>query len=253
MIKSNDTIYKLQISFDGLEYVKKTIDSKISCFNIDKNGQSHLNRCNFIAIYDLLTNNSNIIDLCVYDRPNRFDNSTVYCGYYDERNRKLVAHELEYKSGITNKFIKEFYDNCDWDINNRELTYKNIINNILNYNLINILIKNICKEFYVKYIDIYLLDKHIRIHGVNKLCLIIDTITIIIDETKPSNNRKIKIYKEFNEFYQNRDKTKNYQIIKDIHNLCIIEELDDTNIIDKDAEIDKLKKENEMLKKFYIC
>ena len=51
---------------------------------------------------------------------------------------------------------------------------------------------------------------------------------------------------------QNRDNTKNYQIIKDINNLCIIEELDDTNIIDKDAEIEKLKKENQMLRQFYI-
>jgi len=261
MIRSNSKVYKFKICIDGytLDYAQKYIDKNIlnkyhyvECQNSYTSCDKHFGT---IIIYDKCMNNK-IIDLCI-----SFTDIKYYWTYKNKNknNNNQEIYIVPYKLDIQNKYIAEIYDNIkDVKVANKELIYNHIYDNILNYNLINILIKNICKDFFVEYIDISLTEiyndgGHRNKYGytgkLNKIT-VIDTITIIIDETKSSNNRKIKIYKEFNEFYQNRDDTKNYQIIKDINNLCIIEELD--NYIDKDAEIEKLKKENEMLKKFYI-
>jgi hypothetical protein len=277
MIRSNSKVYKFKISIgNSLDYAQKYIDKQIiNCGTKIPNcngyyGSNDYSRGiqvyndNTIMIYDMCKNynyKNNIINLCI----SKYRNN--YWSYQDKTN--FIGYEILQKIENTNKYIKEIYDENDIDILNIDMIYKHIYSNILNYNLINILIKNICKDFFVEYIDISLTEIYAEFNGLNRddKITVIDTITIIIDETKQSNNRNIKIYKEFNDFYQNRDNKKNYQIIKDINNLCIIEELESIQnllenkdlikspqeiIIDKDLEIEKLKKEIQELKKFYI-
>jgi hypothetical protein len=269
MIKNNSKVYKFKISIgNSLDYAKKYINEKIigigyyrgmtdfPIFDKYMDGT--------ILIYDELMNKQKIIELNV----SHYNNNVYWC--IDDSSNIQTKYARQNRYEYENKYIMGFYNNFDYDsINHKNYDLiKHIYSNILNYNLINILIKNVCKDFFVEYIDITLRDIACTlVHNIEAAKYTIDTITIIIDETKPSNNRNIKIYKEFNDFYQNRDSTKKYKIIKDINNLCIIEELESTQnlsenkdltkspqeiIINKDLEIEKLKKEIQELKKFYI-
>ena len=87
------------------------------------------------------------------------------------------------------------------------------------------------------------------------------------------NNRKIKFYENFSDFYRTKNKDINYKIIQEPigDGQCLIEEIEkviepiqnieqkqeviktsEDIIREKDAEIEKLKKEIQELKKFYI-
>ena len=188
-------------------------------------------------------------------------------------NNKYLFHKYKENYDDNNDIIKDLYTNFDIK------KYKNVLNNwiydhiyskIINNDIINIILQNFCKYHFVKHIYIKLQKYHIKNkNNDNDYIQILDTITFIIDETKEpkeSNNRKITFYKNFYDFYKIRDVNKDYKILKE-DEFVLIEELDTiqdiTQLIkniktsvdiirEKDAEIEKLKKEIQKLKKFYI-
>ena len=188
-------------------------------------------------------------------------------------NNKYLFHKYIENYGDNNDIIKDLYKNFDINkhkniIDNK--IYNHIYSKIINHDIVNILLQNFCKYHYIKHIDIKLQKYHIKDkYDENNYILILDTITFIIDETKEpkeSNNRKITFYKNFYDFYKIRDSNKNYKILKE-DEFVLIEELDtiqditkpienkktsDDIIREKDAEIEKLKREIQELKKFYI-
>jgi peptidoglycan hydrolase CwlO-like protein len=96
----------------------------------------------------------------------------------------------------------------------------------------------------------------------------------VINETKQSNNRKIKFYEHFSDFYRTKNDDMIYKIIQEPigDGYCLIEEIENKEenktekieqtqeviktsndiIKEKDEEIEKLKQEIIELKKFYI-
>jgi hypothetical protein len=106
--------------------------------------------------------------------------------------------------------------------------------NFLNY---------ICKKHHILDFDIYINKTP------NEEYLKID---IVVDDSKISNFHKIEIYKNKYDFFESKEEDKKYKLFENNNMICA-GIYNTENIIDKDAEIDKLKKENEMLKQFYIC
>jgi hypothetical protein len=160
-----------------------------------------------------------------------------------------------------NIYFKDMYINFSkYKYADKQRYYTCIDDSIKNHKIISILINNFCKLHYIGNINITL-QKHKTNHN-----FVLETITFIIDEIKESNNRKIKFYEHFSDFYRTKNNDINYKIIQepigDGH--CLIEELDSIQNIEqkqeiiktseaiireKDIEIDKLKKEIEKLKK----
>jgi hypothetical protein len=77
-------------------------------------------------------------------------------------------------------------------------------------------------------------------------------IDIVVDDSKISNFNEIEIYKNKYDFFESKEEDKKYKLFEN-NNMIFAGIYNTENIIDKDAEIEKLKKENEMLKQFYIC
>ena len=100
----------------------------------------------------------------------------------------------------------------------------------------------ICKKHHILDFDIYINktpnEEYLKIN-------------IIADDSKIPNFNKIKIYEDKYDFFKEKDENKKYKLFQS-NDMIFAGIYDKENIIDKDAEIEKLKKENEMLKKFYI-
>lgn len=204
-------------------------------------------------------NKDNVYNITQYNRKiyESFDENNMYLkGLYDELNIENILENDKNEDIIENKIRMCKYRNFYTDREYTDIIHDFVLQQIRNCNIINIILKNFCKEHYIEHVDIIFK---------NGGC-IFDSITIIIDETKESNNRKITFYKNFYDFYKIRDSNKNYKILKE-DEFVLIEELDTTQDItkpieiiktsediikEKDTEIDKLKKEILEFKKFYI-
>lgn len=207
-------------------------------------------------------NKDNVYDITQYNKKiyESFDENNIYLkGLYDELDIENILENDRNEDILENKIRMRKYRNFYANRKYTDIIHDYVLQQIRNCNIINIILKNFCKEHYIEHVDIIFK---------NGGC-IFDTITIIIDETKEpkeSNNRKITFYKNFYDFYKIRDSNKNYKILKE-DEFVLIEELDtiqditkpienkktsDDIIREKDAEIDKLKREIQELKKFYI-
>lgn len=219
-----------------------------------------------VVIYTLCDINNN--------KPDKINLSTndINCALYLKNHipsNKSSSFKISQSFEENNIYVKHIY-------NNSSISDSTLRNNILNHELIHILIDNFCKLHYIENIKVTLHE----IPGLPSIfnpipgsLKFLETITFIIDETKEPNNRKIKFYEHFSDFYRTKNNdvnnNVNYKIIQEPYGdgCCLIEEIDPTqnimqnieikksqeNIIaDKDTEIYKLKKEIEELKKFYI-
>jgi hypothetical protein len=241
-------------------YLNCTISSckaycvEIDNFNLRHNPKGNIYSAQFFTLYDINNNKPNKINLL---------SNNINCKLYLESTRptnNFKSFEISKSLEKNNIYIKQIYDDNTMQIDD----ISNLQGVILNHKLIHILIDNFCKLHYIKNIKVTL-------HSYNPSVSLefLETITFIIDETKESNNRKIKFYEHFSDFYRTTNNDVNYKIIQQPigDGYCLIEELDSIKNItqnieikktqkdifaEKDAEIDKLKKEIEELKKFYI-
>ena len=175
-------------------------------------------------------NRDNVYDITQYNLKlyESFGENNIYLkGLYDEldienilendRNEDILRNKIRMKKNNVLLTGIEYID-----IEYIDIIHDYVLRQIGNCNIINIILKNFCKEHYVE---------HVNIVFKNGGC-IFDSITIIIDETKEPNNRKITFYKNFYDFYKIRDSNKNYKILKD-DEFVFIEELDTTQDIIK--------------------
>ena len=175
-------------------------------------------------------NRDNVYDITQYNLKlyESFGENNIYLkGLYDEldienilendRNEDILRNKIRMKKNNVLLTGIEYID-----IEYIDIIHDYVLRQIGNCNIINIILKNFCKEHYVE---------HVNIVFKNGGC-IFDSITIIIDETKEPNNRKITFYKNFYDFYKIRDSNKNYKILKD-DEFVLIEELDTTQDIIK--------------------
>ena len=105
----------------------------------------------------------------------------------------------------------------------------------------------ICKKHYILDFDIYINKT------ANQEYLKID---IVADDSKISNFHEIEIYKNKYDFFESKEEDKIYKLFEN-NNMIFAgiynkENNKDDIIKDKDLEIEKLKKEIQELKKFYI-
>ena len=302
-INNNNTkIYTFKLDFDAhgyclinnqsvYEFYQKTCHNNASHECKPKNG--------IISLYDINNNTPKLLNfICQIDQKDieyfyssgsdtngisctlipSYENDNIYFKdiYNDLPNYTKNTNDIYFKY-IYNK-PSNYTTNIN-DTNYRRCVYNCIRGSILKNEIIHILINNFCKLHYIENIKVTLRvcpnninhnPNHIN-PDPNKKCL--ESITFIIDETKKSNNRKIKFYEHFSDFYRTKNKDINYKIIQepieDGH--CLIEEIEkviepiqnieqkqeviktsEDIIKEKDAEINKLKKEIEELKKFYI-
>ena len=84
------------------------------------------------------------IDFCIFNK----DLDNYYYRYYDEQNKKDILYDLKYKCENTNIFIKEIYDNCNWNINNKSLTYKYHFNHVDVVKLVNVINTNRLRQIH---------------------------------------------------------------------------------------------------------
>lgn len=221
---------------------------EIDNFNLRNNRKGDIYAAIFYTLYDINNNKPNKINLL---------SNNINCKLYLENRRptnNFKSFKIPQSLEKNNIYIKQIYDDNTMQIDD----FSNLKGVILNHKLIRILID-------IKNIKVTLQDYN----NVKFL----ETITFIIDETKEPNNRKIKFYEHFSDFYRTKNNDVNYKIIQepigDGH--CLIEEIEkviepiqnieqkqeviktsEDLIREKDAEIEKLKKEIEELKKFYI-
>jgi len=244
---------------------------------------SNSNRCiesfPFYTLYDINNNKPNLLNICYCSGSSPKYNYAVK--YYLENSRprqsnnhrpsnnyKLFDIDESYEKD--NIYIKEIY-------NNTNSFFDSFKKSMLNNKLIQILIDNFCKLHYIEDIKITMQSNINILQRINRLIphqcpYILETITFVLDDREKSNNRKIKFYEHFSDFYRNKNNDKKYKIIQEPNRdgYCLIEELEELEstqnllenkdldkspqeiIIDKDLEIEKLKKEIQELKKFYI-
>lgn len=217
------------------------------------------------TLYDVNNNQKKLINLCHLGDKNEYN--WKYYLTCDRPSNNFKTGKILASHEENNIYIKEIYTNSIYtNCSNDKYKLYPLKYAIYNNKLIHILINNFCKLHHIENINITLQkDKHMD-------NFILEMITFIIDETKESNNRKIKFYEHFSDFYRTKNKNINYKIIQepigDGH--CLIEELEELDAIqditqpiekqksqediikEKDTEIDKLKREIQELKKFYI-
>ena len=258
-LTKNDKVYKFKL----LKISPKSLNLNLSefCDKFNKNIDEFYESIIFYEYTHDINNNYIPIELnkmlYIVIEDNRMC-TKLKNKFYGENN--ILLKNL-YKDFCMSNIIK-YNNKHDYDFNIK--IYDHIYSKIINHDIINIILQNFCKYHFVKHIDIKLQKYGIEYSGPID---ILDSITIIIDETKQQpNNRKITFYKNFYDFYKIRDVNKDYKILKE-DEFVLIEELDTIQNItkpieiiktsediirEKDAEIEKLKKEILELKKFYI-
>lgn len=231
---------------------------EIDNFNLRCNRKGDIFGAQFCTLYDINNNKPNKINLLSNNISCELDLGCRRPTNY------FVSFEMPQSLEKNNIYIKQIYDDNTMQIDD----FSNLKGVILNHKLIRILIDNFCKLHYIKNIKVTLQDYN----NVKFL----ETITFIIDETKEPNNRKIKFYEHFSDFYRTKNNDINYKIIQEPigDGYCLIEEIEKIEkviepiqnieqkqeviktsediIREKDAELEKLKKEIQELKKFYI-
>ena len=264
----NIKIYTFKLDFDDLhgyciannqslyEIYKKYPSHKFMCCHDD------INNINIISLYDTNNNVPKLLNFIC----KKIDKTNI--SYNDNQGKRCIFIPSYEENNI---YFKDMYINFSKYINEYKQSYYNCIDDsIKNHKIISILINNFCKLHYIGNINITL-QKHKNNHN-----FVLETITFIIDETKEPNNRKIKFYVHFSDFYRTKNKDINYKIIQEPigDGYCLIEEIEEIEkviepiqnieqkqeviktsediIREKDAEIEKLKKEILELKKFYI-
>ena len=220
------------------------------------------NNYNFYTLYDVNNNKPNLLNLCylktIFGSSGKYDFELKYNLDNDIPSKNYKLFDLHESYEKDNIYIKEIY-------NNTNSFFHSFKKSVYNNKLIQILIDNFCKLHYIE--DIKITMRLNDPEYTSKYSL--ETITFVLDDTEKSNNRKIKFYEHFSDFYRNKNNDKKYKIIQEPigDGYCLIEELDSEQclsenknltkssqeiIIDKDLEIDRLKKEILELKKFYI-
>jgi hypothetical protein len=225
------------------------------------------NKQTFYTLYDINNNKPNLLNLCIHPKP--YGYKIKY--FVESRNDGCTSNnykifDIDESHEKDNIYIKEIYDITNTTPDNFDFYFRTKIIN--NYRLIQILIDNFCKLHYIEDIKITM-----RLNEPPYASTyILETITFVLDDREKSNNRKIKFYENFSDFYRNKNNDKKYKIIQQSNGdgYCLIEELEELEstqnlsenkdldkspqeiIINKDLEIEKLKKEIQELKKFYI-
>jgi hypothetical protein len=227
---------------------------------------------NVISLYDINNNVPKLLNfICQLDH---YDITYAYSWHGQGRGK--ISGKLIPSYEKDNIYFKDMYNNLSNNTTNTNhigyirSDYNCIYNSIKNNEIIHILINNFCKLHHIENIKVTL---HYSKDTYGKSEKILETITFIIDETKESNNRKIKFYEHFSDFYRTKNNDVNYKIIQEPigDGYCLIEEIEEVElesiknissgqniktledvIADKDSEIEKLKKEIQELKKFYI-
>ena len=168
-------------------------------------------------LYDINNNKPNKINLSTMD---------INCKLYDKKpqvnksDNNYKSFEITRSYEKNNIYIKQIYD----DMTKKDEEFTTLRNAILNHKLIHILIDNFCKLHHIENIKVTLQDNS---NGVK----ILETITIIIDETKEPKEfvfRKIKFYEHFSDFYRTKNNDVNYKIIQEPigDGYCLIEEIE---------------------------
>jgi hypothetical protein len=250
-------------TFAKLGELRSSIDY-VDCNNVEMSVSSE-NK--FYTLYDVNNNEPKLLNLCIHPNAGRYKRK-----YFIEicsTSNKYKIVDIDESYGKDNIYIKEIYDITNTTPDNFDFYFRTKI--IHNNRLIQIMIDNFCKLHYIEDIKITM-----RLNDPDYTSTyILDTITFVLDDTEKSNNRKIKFYEHFSDFYRNKNNDKKYKIIQEPNGdgYCLIEELEELEelestqnlsenrnltkssqeiIIDKDLEIEKLKKEILELKKFYI-
>ena len=242
------------------EFYKKKFNGGLNGYNFKTNFE------NVISLYDINNNAPKLLNFIC-----EADHRDITYSYSCPNGTEQISGKLIPSYEKDNIYFKDMYNNLSnyttntSDIGRRRNDYSCIYHSIKKNEIIHILINNFCKLHHIENIKVTLRD-----NSDYKSIKFLETITFIIDETKEPNNRKIKFYEHFSDFYRTKNNDVNYKIIQepigDGH--CLIEEIEkviepiqnieqkqeviktsEDLIREKDIEIDKLKKEIEKLKK----
>jgi len=224
----NIKIYTFKLDIDNpINYM---IYKYPECFDDYLNNKMYLqhyvknwNKC--YLFYDVNNNKKKLLELVACK--DKLEVTYSRDSNYPSNNKKTyILQSLFEEDNIYIRQIYEIYDTKIYCNNFNKLHFA-----ILNNNLIHILIDNFCKLHYM--IDIKVTYKNIitwdeSCKSKTKLeKYYLDTITFVIDDTKESNNRKIKFYEHFSDFYRTKNDDMIYKIIQEPigDGYCLIEEI----------------------------
>jgi len=216
----------------------------------------------FYSLHDINNNEKKLLDIFFYSNDfnsNTNDEFNYVCKYRcssdpsNPSNDNFKYFTLPKIIPRDNIYLKDFFENVN--------SSKAFRSKLMENKIIHILINNFCKLHYIVDINISMQkiyhDHYCNSDGFNgsiftpesRLYIeILDTMTFAIDETKESNNRNIKFYEKFSDFYRVKNNSKTYKIIQQSigDSYCLIEELEPCNILIKDLMIcDGMVKQSE--------